>query len=200
MSHRIKCLACIEDKGEGKGRWGVDWSDAVYSEKEGLGRSEGSMRDKWRTHLSVTRLSTLSFLYCPHSLFPILLSACGPSSRSCHYRGRPVNQSFLIQWHVGRGHVTYVKRREWGDFQAAAARSKCVQDCAYAIKCLQGRARSPGSVVWQRQRVTGAVVTHEARDQLWVTYQSLERLRGEQRRHRRGEYVGTDKTNCDWRG
>ena len=124
-SHQIKCLAYTEEeRGKGEVRRKLERHGLVR--KRGIrGRSEQSKGDKWRTHLNITHLFMLSFLYFPHSL-PLNLSACGPSSSSCHYRRAPVNQAFLIQWHVGRGHVTYVKKREWGDLQGVLV---CDQVC-----------------------------------------------------------------------
>lgn len=91
------------------------------------------MRDKWQLHLNIAHLFTLSLRFPPPLLLPIPPSAGGPSSSSCHYKRAPVNQSFLIQWHVGRGHVTYVKRREWGDLQGFLV---CEQVYAYTCTCV----------------------------------------------------------------
>lgn len=67
---------------------------------------------------------------------PIPASAPGPGSSGCHYRRAPVNRSLLIQWHVSRGHVTYVKRGEEGDLQGGlvceqvgTCRNTCACDC-----------------------------------------------------------------------
>lgn len=101
--------------------------------KRDRGRLERSKRDKWRAHLSA-----------PHALLPVLpplpllflLFAPGPSSSSCHYRRAPVNQSLLIQWRVGRGHVTYVKRRERGDLQGVlVCQQVCTNVCLWLNDC-----------------------------------------------------------------
>lgn len=142
-SHRIKGPFIVWSA-EGGG--GVVWSRfrglRFSQENSQGGRSERSNRDKWRKHLGNIRLFILSLpLPTPLPLSPSSCPPCGPSSGSCHYRRAPVNQSVLIQWHVGRGHVTYVKRREWGDLQGVlvceqvcAGRSVCV--CVYVIAWL----------------------------------------------------------------
>lgn len=119
-SHRIKASHTLRRKGD-KGRCGVDWTAEVYSEKGGEGRRayQSEAREISDGRTSASLICSLSLpLKTPFSLLsslpPSLPPIHPPSSSSCHYRAAPVNQRLLIQWHVGRGHVTYVKKRERG--------------------------------------------------------------------------------------
>lgn len=162
-NHQIKGLSCA---GEERETGSVEWVLGLkFSQKRRVGGG-----DKWRTQLHIAHLFILSLLVLTPLPLPVHPSAHGPSSSSCHYRRATVNQGLLIQWHVGRGHVTYVKRREWGDSQGVLV---CEQVCVPVCMCTRlydCRVKRGCQRVWcgGEAAVMEAVVTHEAGDQLWV--------------------------------